>query len=111
MLRKQGISGRSANSKIEHLTTAGKNELLFENGINFNDLPAWQKRGVGCYWETYRKEGFNPITNQQVFTERQRIKVDLELPMDEEYSEFIRNSIDTIQVANVGVEDYPTLFI
>lgn len=96
MLRKQGLSGRSANSKIEHLTTAGKNELLFENGINFNDLPSWQKRGVGCYWETYLKEGFNPISNQQVFTERQRIKVDLELPMYEEYSGFIRNLIETI---------------
>ncbi len=96
MLRKQGLSGRSANSKIEHLTTADKNELLFENGINFNDLPSWQKRGVGCYWETYMKEGFNPISNQQVFTERQRIKVDLELPMYEEYSGFIRNLIETI---------------
>ena len=96
MLHKQGLSGRSANSKIEHLTTAGKNELLFENGINFNDLPSWQKRGVGCYWETYLKEGFNPISNQQVFTERQRIKVDLELPMYEEYSGFIRNLIETI---------------
>ena len=96
MLRKQGLSGRSANSKIEHLTTAGKNELLFENGINFNDLPSWQKRGVGCYWETYLKEGFNPISERQVFTERQRIKVDLELPMYEEYSGFIRNLIETI---------------
>ena len=96
MLRKQGLSGRSANSKIEHLTTAGKNELLFENGINFNDLPSWQKRGVGCYWQTYLKEGFNPISNQQVFTERQRIKVNLELPMNEEYSGFIRNLIETI---------------
>ena len=96
MLRKQGLSGRSANSKIEHLTTAGKNELLFENGINFNDLPSWQKRGVGCYWETYLKEGFNPISNQQVFNERQRIKVDLELPIYEEYSGFIRNFIETI---------------
>lgn len=98
MLRKQGSSGRAANSKIEHLTTAGKNELLFENGINFNDLPAWQKRGVGCYWETYQKEGFNPMTNQQVLSERQRIKVDLELPIYEDYSIFIRNLIGAVTV-------------
>jgi tRNA(His) 5'-end guanylyltransferase len=26
---------------------AEKNELLFQYGINFNDLPAWQKRGAG----------------------------------------------------------------
>jgi tRNA(His) guanylyltransferase len=42
------------------------------------------------------KEGFNPITQQQVLTERQRIKIDLELPMQEKYSEFIRNLIETI---------------
>jgi tRNA(His) guanylyltransferase len=46
------------------------------------------------------KEGFNPMTNQQVFTERQRIKIDLELPMYEEYSEFIKNLIETVQLAN-----------
>ena len=63
-----------------------------------NDLPAWQKRGVGCYWETYQKEGFNPMTNQQVLSERQRIKVDLELPMYEDYSLFIRNLIETVTV-------------
>jgi tRNA(His) guanylyltransferase len=34
----------------------------------------------------------------KVFTERQRIKVDLELPMYEEYSEFIRNTIEKVQV-------------
>jgi tRNA(His) guanylyltransferase len=100
MLRKQGASGRAANSKIEHLSTSDKNELLFQNGINFNDLPAWQKRGVGCYWETYLKEGFNPISQEQVFTERQRIKVDLELPMQEKYSDFIRNLIEKIEVVN-----------
>jgi tRNA(His) 5'-end guanylyltransferase len=37
-----------------------KNELLFQNGINFNDVPTWQKRGTGVYWETFQKEGFNP---------------------------------------------------
>ena len=42
------------------------------------------------------KEGFNPITQQQVLTERQQIKIDLELPMQEKYSEFIRNLIETI---------------
>jgi tRNA(His) guanylyltransferase len=44
------------------------------------------------------KEGFNPITNQQVLTERQRIKVDMELPMYEEYSNLIRSIIATTEV-------------
>ena len=28
-----------------------KNELLFQKGINYNDLPGWQKKGVGVYCE------------------------------------------------------------
>jgi tRNA(His) 5'-end guanylyltransferase len=33
-------------------------ELLFQHGINFNDLPNWQKRGIGLYWETYDKPAY-----------------------------------------------------
>jgi tRNA(His) guanylyltransferase len=40
---------------------AAKNELLFQNGVNFNDLPNWQKRGVGLYWETFEKQGVIPL--------------------------------------------------
>jgi len=29
------------------MSIAGKNELLFQHGVNFNDLPLWQKRGIG----------------------------------------------------------------
>jgi tRNA(His) guanylyltransferase len=39
------------------LSIADKNELLFQHGINYNDLPNWQKRGTGLYWEDYEKIG------------------------------------------------------
>ena len=38
-----------------------KNELLFQKGINYNDLPGWQKKGVGVYFKDIEKEGFDPI--------------------------------------------------
>ena len=63
---------------------------MFEKpGINFNDLPAWQKRGVGLYWESYQKEGYNPITGETVQAERRRVKHDLELPMKDAYEHLI----------------------
>ena len=34
---------------------------LFDGGINFNDLPLWQKRGFGMAWESYWKEGVNHL--------------------------------------------------
>jgi tRNA(His) 5'-end guanylyltransferase len=29
---------------------ADKNELLFADGISFNEVPVWQRRGTGLYW-------------------------------------------------------------
>jgi tRNA(His) guanylyltransferase len=88
-LRKKGKSVEEATADLNSQSVAYKNELLFQNGINFNDVPTWQKRGTGLYWETYQKEGFNPKLGQTVTTTRRRIKVDRELPMAEEYGRFM----------------------
>ncbi len=90
MLRKLGQTVDQATGAMLKLSVAAKNELLFQNGINFNDLPNWQKRGIGLYWETYEKPGLNPLTSETVVTERRRIQVDFDLPMKENYDEFIR---------------------
>ena len=72
-----------------HLSVAQKNELLFQVGINFNDVPLWHKRGIGLYWETYEKPAYNPQTGEPVTAVRRRLQVDYELPMKERYSAFI----------------------
>jgi hypothetical protein len=41
----------------------------------------WQRRGTVLYWEIYKKEGFNPQTQQTVMAKRRRIEVDDELPL------------------------------
>lgn len=97
-LRKAGKSVTEATATLENQSVAFKNELLFQNGINFNDLPTWQRRGVGLYWEEYEKQGYNPIENKPVVAKRRRIKVDDELPMKEAYGEFIRCFLDDLQV-------------
>lgn len=78
-LRKEGQIQKEATKAIEGLSVADKNELLFQRGINFNDLPLWQKRGVGFYWETYDKDG----------AVRRRLKVDMELPLGDAYGSFV----------------------
>lgn len=89
MLRKQGQSITQATNALLKLSTAAKNELLFQNGINFNDLPVWQRRGIGLVWETYEKPGLNPKTNETVVTTRRRIRAEYVLPMKEGYETFI----------------------
>jgi tRNA(His) 5'-end guanylyltransferase len=91
LLRHQGASVQKATNDLLGLSVAEKNELLFSHGINFNDLPAWQKRGIGLYWETYQKEGHNPITGETVQADRRRIKHDLELPIKDGYDALVLN--------------------
>lgn len=88
-LRSQGQSVGEATAALAGLSVSDKNELLFVHGINFNDQPNWQKRGVGLYWEMYQKEGHNPITGKAVLAERRRIKQDLDLPMKDAYAQLL----------------------
>jgi len=89
LLRDKGKTAIQATKEIEGKSTSFKNELLFENGINFNDLPSWQKRGIGLYWKSFDKDGWNPIKQEKVTTKRRDIHVDLEIPMGDEYNQFI----------------------
>lgn len=68
--------------------------MLFIEGMNFNDFPKWQKRGIGFYWTEIEKEGFNPITNQKEIAIRNELKVDFKLPIGNEYSEMISSIIE-----------------
>jgi len=99
MLRKQGRSVAEATSQVLGQSTAAKHDLLFAQGINYNNLPAWQKRGVGLYWEAYDKPGFNPLTQETMYTVRRRLKTDLELPFGEAYASFIRTLLHQEQGA------------
>lgn len=85
LLRSEGRSATEATRALEGATVAEKNELLFQRGINFNDLPAWQKRGVGLFWATVEKTGHNPVTGREESTTRRRLHRDMELPTGEAY--------------------------
>ncbi len=93
-LRQDNFSQNEATSKIEGLSIAAKNELLFQYGINFNEIPTWQKRGIGVYWKDVKKEGFNPKTNQTVLADKRELFTDFELPMRDDYNQFISDLID-----------------
>lgn len=89
-LRKEGQTVAQATAALEGQSVGWKNELLFQRGINFNELPAWQRRGVGLRWETYDKPAVNPKTGEEVTAQRRRVAVVDELPMKEEYARWLR---------------------
>lgn len=94
-LRREGLKERAATEQISGLGVPEKNEFLFQRGINFNDLPAWQKRGTGLYWETYLKQGTNPLTGQTDRAERRRLKRDMDLPVGDAYGSFVLALLET----------------
>ncbi len=88
-LRQAGASVKEATSRLQGLSFSQKNELLFQHGINYNEVPLWQRRGTGLYWKSVSKPGLNPLTGEKTVTERRKVYCDRELPMGEAYGSFI----------------------
>lgn len=89
-LRRDKYSARKATSIMNGMYEADKHELLFKHGINFNNLPSWQKRGSALYWEIYQKIGHNPLTQENTVVNKLKIKQNLELPIKDEYDLFLQ---------------------
>lgn len=90
-LRKGGMGVGQATKMLESKDTAFKNELLFQNGVNFNDVPLWQRRGTGVYWREVSHTGHDPMRDVAVQTTRRRLFVDRELSMGEGYATLIES--------------------
>lgn len=101
LLRGKGRTVQEITKELSGLSIAEKNEFLFQQGINFNDLPSWQKRGIGIYWEYYEKEGWNPKAQMTVQAQRRRLKVDYDLQVGDEYSGFIRRLLENSETSTV----------
>ena len=89
-LRNKNHTAKQAAKIIEGKTISFKNELLFNEGINVNNLPNWQKRGVGFYWIDIKKE---ITTKTQQGKNKKVLKTNLELPMGSEYSKLVESLI------------------
>lgn len=92
-LRQNGLNRNEATKRIEGLSVSMKNELLHSYDINFNDLPNWQKRGIGIYWEKVKSTGVNPLSNEKVEVVRRQLTVQMDLPMGDAYNRYITELI------------------
>jgi tRNA(His) 5'-end guanylyltransferase len=92
-LRKSGKGVDVATKLLDNKDVGHKNDLLSKAGVQFANLPGWQRVGTGFYWETVEKEGYNPKKKERVIAHRQRIRVDEDLPVGEKYDWLIRELI------------------
>lgn len=85
-LRGEGVAPDEAARRLAGMSIGERHDLLYRRGGNFNELPPWQRRGVGLYWDTYAQ----PVTGMS----RIRVVVDLELAMKDAYAAFIAERIE-----------------
>ena len=94
-LRKEGVSAGDVQKMMSGISNNEKNEILFARGINYDDLPLWQKRGVGMYFRDEQKQGYNPVTRKTTSYTRRSLHLEKELPIGSEYSALIEAIVMT----------------
>lgn len=95
LLRSQGLDDVAATKRLQGVNVAARNELLFQHGVNFNELPAWQRRGIGARWVETREDAVDPRSGAPVTATRRALSVLDALPMKDEYDAMIAGLVAT----------------
>lgn len=77
---KSKYSNNEANDKINGLSSSEIHELLYQNGINLNDIETYKKRGIAVYRKNKKVEGFNKKENKNQVSYRSYVYTDWEVP-------------------------------
>ena len=94
LLRREGLDDHAATEKLKGVSVADRNEMLFRAGINFNDIPAWERRGIAVRWKDEEHSGLNPKTGATVMSTRRAAFIDYELPMKTEFDTLVRGIVE-----------------
>ena len=78
---KSKYSNSVANDKINGMNLNDVHELLYQNGINLNDVDTYKKRGIGVYRKNKKVVGFNKKENKEQTSYRSYVYTDWELPI------------------------------
>lgn len=90
---KSKFSSKLANDKIKGLKKEDIHEMLFNSGINLNDVDNWKKRGVAIYKKQKRVEGSNKKDNVINISYRNYIYKDFNIPI---FTENFFNKLDIL---------------
>ena len=77
---KSKYPNNEANDKINGLNASEIHELLYQNGINLNDVETYKKRGIAVYRKNRKVEGFNKKENKNQVSYRSYVYIDWEVP-------------------------------
>ncbi|MBQ6813260.1 MAG: guanylyltransferase [Methanobrevibacter sp.] len=74
-------SKEESNQRIRGLKSNEIHDLLFDMGINLNDVDTWKKRGIGLYKKYNKIEGFNPVKKEKTVSNHSEIYTDYNLEL------------------------------
>ncbi len=94
-LQELGLSDREAEQHLKGMKAAEVHEMLFRKGINLNETPQWQRRGIVITREQYQREGYDKKAETKVTVTRSKIVEHWDLPLfgSEEGRNFIARRI------------------
>ncbi len=73
-LVKEGVPEKEASEKMHGMKFEDIHEMMWQRGVNLNETPAWQRKGVLIYKKTVEKEGYDPIKKKKVIVEREEVE-------------------------------------
>lgn len=88
-LREQGLTARQAQRRMAGLAREAKKAAVATYGPAFDERPAWQRRGVGIWFETVEKHGYDPKAQRQTTVLRRRLHHEFRLPVGAEYRDLV----------------------
>lgn len=88
-LRGAGHDPHGAAAALDGLGAVEQSELLHRHGVRFDEVPSWQRRGVGIYYRSLVRAG-GDLFGGDAAPGRRRLHEDLELTSRDEYRAFVR---------------------
>lgn len=103
-LRNGGQSMAQAAEALRALDAGDKRELLGASGIRFEELPAWQRRGVGLRWQRVDGWSFDGGRATMSSVVRRQILIERDLPALEDFRQHLRAVVAEQASAEVPAE-------
>lgn len=82
VLSQSGADAIAVPSILDGLDSDEKMELLSQNSLDFAKVPSWQRRGASV--------SLKPVDNGHAQNGSARLIVDLELPVEDQYADYLR---------------------
>ncbi len=89
LLRRGRLPDQITSATIKAMTSADKQGLLADAGIDFDGLPSWQKRGIAVYWVEREQTFLHPFTEEMAVRRLPLPRIDEELPSGEGFARAI----------------------